>query len=116
MLMVESPPQYLHPAPSERGETFALAFSDYRNLCCHSLALLHSFADSEMAIRRSGQTTCVDLWFDRRCLTIELNGPEKTLQLFASDIDSPSAPLLLFAGDTSKASWQQLKQVALGQR
>jgi hypothetical protein len=77
--MVEPPPEYLHPAPSERGETFALTFSDYRALCCHGLALLHSSADSVMAIRKQGQAACVDLWLDQRCVTIEVNSQEEPL-------------------------------------
>jgi hypothetical protein len=35
------------------------------------------------------------------------------LKLFAIEIDSPAAPSLLFAGGTSEADWQQLKQCAL---
>jgi hypothetical protein len=71
-----------------------------------------------MAIRKSGQSAAaVDFWFDRRCLTVEVSSQEKTLTLFvAAEIDSPSTPILLFAGDPSRESWRQLKETALGQR
>ena len=115
MIEIEAPPQYLHPAPSERGETFALAFSDYRALCSHCLGLLHSIPDSVMAIRRAGPTAaCIDFWFDRTCLTIELSSVEKTLKLFvAADLDSPELPALYFEGTTSLADWHSLKECAL---
>jgi hypothetical protein len=115
MLSTE-PPVYLHPAKTEHGETFLLSFTDYRSLCRNCLAILHAVDHGSMAIAKIDQGAAVDIWCDQGCLTVAVSSEQQTLQLFLADLDSPSLPLLLYQGDTSAKSWQNLKQTALAYR
>jgi hypothetical protein len=114
MTAAETAPEYLSLRQTERGSSLGLSPTDYRLLAATGLSIIRPFENSLMGIYQpQPRIVALDIWIQDVCLTVVIDKDHGQLRLFSAEIDSPSAPLLLFAGDTSR---QQLKETALGQR
>jgi hypothetical protein len=110
----ETLPTYLSLQQTERGASLGISPTDYRNLAATALSITHPFADALMGIYQpESGTAALDIWIQDLCLTLFVASDHRQLRLFFAHLDSPSAPVLLFAGGTSQADWQELKNCAL---
>ena len=113
-MLTETVPDYLILGQTERGASLGLSPTDYRWLAVTGLSITEPFENSLMGIYQpQPQTVALDIWIADLCLTVSMNTANGTLRLFTAPLDSPEAPVLLFAGSTSTEDWRRLKDCAL---